>query len=137
MPFWNKLKRFVAHSFKFCYRSKRNEEINFVLINIFFMLCKSIEHLRCSLRMTNITDFLFSWLINYFLDLSREIMFSKILEAEIKKLFKIFVWIDIFMASWILVSSVISKPDIISCSSKYKCRSEFGIMINPCVCGWE
>ena len=89
--------------------------------------------MRCSLRMSNIGNFLSSTFINYFLNLSWKIIFSKILKTEIKKCFLISIWIKSLMSSWILVSSAVSEPNIISMICKYKSWCFTSIIINPCI----
>lgn len=83
--------------------------------------------------MSNIRNFISSAFIYHLLNLSWEIIISKILKAIIKKGFFISIWIESLMSSWVLVSSAVSEPNIISMIRKYKGGSFISEVIDPSI----
>ena len=96
---------------------KSYENIEFALKSS-IVGCKSREHLRSSLGVTNVGKLLSSCQFQNFINLCWGIILSELIETIIKEMLWIRVWVDLGIGSGIVRSSVVSKPDIESCVNK-------------------
>ena len=91
--------------------SQSSKEVN-LFQQLGLIVSQCIEHLCCSLWMSNICDLVISRKLSYFVDLSRNIMDTKLSKTEIVELFGIFLWVQVSVAVWETVASVVTKVDI-------------------------
>jgi len=66
-------------------------------------------------------------------DLSNEIylgwgiIFAQFEETVVKESFTVFFWVELGVSATILVSSVVTKPDIVTCISKHVCQGRLSM----------
>lgn len=91
----------------------------------------SWKHLRSSLGVSDISSFLDTSSFESILNLSRGIKLSHLSEWK---------WPVIFgwggkcgVTNWVFRSSLVSKPNIVSCSDELECWSNFSVIHNPAV----
>ena len=81
--------------------------------------------------MANVSDFVFASGIPYIINLCWSIILSKLKEAKVEPVFFIVVDIDVIIPSAINISSVVSKPNIVSLFGENKCKG-FVFVEDPC-----
>jgi len=98
------------------YWSTSYKQINHTWNLLLFIRWKCIKHLRGALWMSHVGNFLNTCFLNNHTYLSWKIKFTKFLET-IVEVINIFIWNQASMSSRVNITSIISKPNIISSSS--------------------
>jgi len=107
-----------------------NPEVKSLLPEL-LIIGNSIKHLSCSLRMTNIGDFLSSSLLSNIINLSWGIMLSHLSVRELP-VSLIFCW-ETSMARAVLSSSLVAEPHIVSSSHQLEGWSYFIVVHDPAI----
>lgn len=96
-----------------------DEKVN-SFVNPSLVCAECIEHLSRSLRVTHVSHLFNTGYFSYFIDLGGEIVLSELDEAVGKELFLIFFWVKSYMLSGMIITSVVSEPNIVSCVCKFE-----------------
>ena len=85
-------------------------------MNVAKAFCKGSKHLTCSLRMTDIRNFLLSCLLNDIVNKSWDVILPKLEEGVVKELLLVYllIWIKCFMFIAINCSPIVSHPYIVA-----------------------
>lgn len=132
--FGNFFKTFVGSVSESDYWSQSNKKVN-SLVNPSLIRAERIEHLGGSLRVTHISQFLNPSKFSDFVDLGRKVVFSQLDEAVGEEFWFVFLWVESHMLSGVIISSVISKPDIISSVCEFECWRFFWTVGGPAIRG--
>lgn len=124
----HQLRRGVIHSSDW---SQSNEKIE-LIFPVSIGLRKLIEHLSCTLRMSNVSDFLVSSMLSYIINLCWSIEVSHFSPAELPVGPVVF-WVQSLMTRAILGASLVSKPNIIALIDQLEGWSYVRPMHNPTI----
>ena len=108
--------------------SHGDEKIDSIFEERLFHFGKSVEHLGCSLRMTDVGELLLSSNVSHIVDLSGQVVIAEILEVEVVEFLAVFVSIILIVFSGMHVSSVVSKPHIVAISCELECWGGISIV---------
>ena len=73
--------------------------------------------MRSALRVSNVTDLILAGLLSHEINLGRSVVLAKLIEAVVKVVCEMFVYIELCMLSGVFGSSIVAEPNVIACMS--------------------